>query len=76
METTQYSFKKGLYKGLITMVTAFGVIAAFTGFADLSLWGLLETYLKPLLGSLTLGGLFTLTSNWLKVKMSLGKKRV
>lgn len=70
----QYSFWIGLRKTAI-QVGIFGASAAiaFLMFAnpallDTSLWALAEQYLKPVLGTLTLGGLGTLFVNWLKNK--------
>lgn len=64
----EYSFKKGAIKGLISLLSVGGAFIAFTTFADLTLWGLLEQYLKPVLGGLTVGGCITIAINWLKVK--------
>ena len=74
METTQFSFAKNIYKGFMYLLIGLGSIATITGFYDVSLWVLLETYLKPILGTLTVGGLYTMLLNWLKIKTALGKK--
>ena len=66
----EYSFKKGFIKGLISLLSIAGTFVAFTAFSDMTLWVLLEQYLKPLLGSLSVGGLITITINYLKVKTS------
>lgn len=63
-----YSFTKGLSKGLVSVLVVGGAIIAFAGFSDLTIWGLLEQYLKPLLGSLTVGGALTVAINYIKVK--------
>ena len=77
METTQYNFKKGLYKGFISMLTFAGAMIAFTKFGDMSIWELVEQYLKPLLGAMTAGGAITMLINFIKVKSSLlGKKKI
>lgn len=64
----EYSFTKGLWKGGLSVLVVAASMVAFAGFADLSIWGLLETYLKPVLGSLTVGGAFAMAINYFKVK--------
>ena len=66
----QYSFKKGLSKGAVTGLIVLGSLVAFAGFSDLTIWGLLEQYLKPFLGSATVGGVIAMAVNYLKVKQS------
>ncbi|MFA6158907.1 MAG: hypothetical protein WC763_04795 [Candidatus Paceibacterota bacterium] len=66
-----YSFKKGFIKGLISVITIVIALIAFAGFSDLTIWGLLEQYIKPLLGTLTVGGAFTMLLNYIKVKNSV-----
>ena len=68
MPEKKYSIGKGLLKSLISLLAVGGGVVAFMGFSDLTIWSLLEQYLKPLLGSLTIGGLITLGVNWIKVK--------
>lgn len=65
----QYSFKKGLAKGLVSVLSMAGAWLAFTGFSDVSIWALLENYLKPVIGSLTVGGLIAMGANYAKIKM-------
>lgn len=69
-----YSFKTGLSKGLLSLLSVLGAIVAFTGFADVSLWSLVEQYLKPLLGSLTIGGAITIAVNYAKFKLTTEKQ--
>ena len=77
METTQYNFKKGMYKGFISILTFAGAMIAFTKFGDMSIWSVLEQYLKPLLGAMTISGAITMLINFIKVKGGLlGKKRI
>lgn len=64
----QYSFTKGLGKGLVSLLAIAGAFIAFAGFSELTLWGLLEQYLKPVLGSLSVGGAITMLLNYIKVK--------
>lgn len=70
MNGKSYSFGKGLVKGLLGVLTVASSMLALTAFSDISLWGLLETYLKPLLGSLTVGGLVAMLINWLRFRSS------
>lgn len=63
-----YSFKKGLGKGLASAITFALGLAAFAGFSDVSLWDLVETYIKPILGSMTVAGALTIALNYIKVK--------
>lgn len=69
-----YSFKKGIVKGLISLLSVTGAILALTAFSDITLWELVEKYLKPVLGSLTVGGLITIVINYLKVA-KVGKRK-
>lgn len=64
----EYSFTKGLGKGALSLIAITGAMVAFAGFSDLTIWGLLEQYLKPILGSLTVGGAITMLVNYIKVK--------
>ena len=69
-----YSLKKGFYKGLLSLVSVAVFLIAFTKFGDLSIWSLLEEYLKPVLGAMTISGAITMLRNWVKFKSNLGKK--
>jgi hypothetical protein len=64
----QYSFSKGLSKGIVSALTIAAAMLVFAGFSDFTIWGLLEQYLKPILGSLTVGGAITMLINYIKVK--------
>lgn len=67
----EYSFAKGLWKGIKAILTALLVFLAFAGFSDISLWDLLVTYVKPLIGSLTLGGAITVALNYVKIQQEI-----
>jgi len=66
--TKQYSFKIGFKKGLIAALTAAASLAAFAGFSDVTLWDLVVEYIKPVLGSVTVGGLFAMLLNYIKIR--------
>ncbi len=64
----EYSFKKGFSKGIVSALTIASAFVVFTGLSDLNIWYLVEHYLKPLISGLTVGGLITMTLNYIKVK--------
>ena len=66
-----YSFKKGIGKGLKPVLVLAVSALAITGFADVSIWDLVVQYVKPIIGTASLGSiaLFALNFvkfNWLK----------
>ena len=65
----KYSFKKGFGKGLLSLLSGLAVLATFANFADVSVWDLITQYLKPVLGSLTVGGAITVAINFVKFKL-------
>jgi len=65
-----YSFKKGLYKGLLSLLSIVAAIVTLAGFADVGVWDLVVNNVKPLLGSLTVGGLMTIIINYVKFKLT------
>lgn len=69
-----YDFKTGLGKGLKFILTALIAIVSITGFSDVTLWDLLTQYLKPLLGTLSIGGVLAFLNNFVKVKFGGFKK--
>lgn len=64
----QYSFKKGASKGLVHVLQLAAALAVFAGFSDLQLWDLVTTYVKPVLGTLSVGGVLAIALNWAKVR--------
>lgn len=66
----QYSLGKGAVKGLISLLSIIGAGLAFTAFSDITLVSLIERYLFPILGSLTVGGVLTTLVNYLKLKFT------
>lgn len=67
----QYSFKKGLVKGATSTLAIAGAMVAFAGFSDLTIWSLVEQYLKPVLSGLSVGAAITMVSNYIKVKYTV-----
>ncbi len=66
----EYSFKKGLGKGALQLLTVAGALAAFAGFSEITLWDLVVSYIKPVIGSLTVGGAIAVAINFVKFKMT------
>lgn len=64
----QYSLKKGLGKGVVSALTVAASLVAFAGLSDVSLWDLATQYIKPVLGTLTVGGVVTVLINYVKIK--------
>ena len=64
----KYELKKGLGKGLKFVLTALAALAAVSGFSEITLWDLLTEYLKPVLGTLSVGGVLAIALNLVKVK--------
>jgi len=69
----EYSFKKGLKKGLLSLLAVGGGLIAFAGFSDITIVSLIETHVFPLLGTLSIGGIIAIVTNW--AKFSLGKRK-
>jgi hypothetical protein len=63
-----YSIKKGFEKGIVSGLTVALAVVAFAGFSDVTVWSLVETYIKPFVGSVTIGAVITMTINYIKVK--------
>ena len=77
----QYNFSQGIGKGVKFILTALIGLAVVSGFSDFTLWDLLEKYLKPVLGTLSVGGILAIAQNWVKVRFGgvkglLGLKKV
>lgn len=65
-----YSVSKGVGKAAIQLLTVAGALIAFAGFSDLQLWDLVVTYVKPVIGSLTVGGVIAFAINYVKFHTS------
>lgn len=61
-----YSYAKGLKKSGVVVLIIIANWVAFAGFSDLTIWGLIEQYIKPLAGGTTVGGALFFAINWLK----------
>ena len=66
-----YSWKKGFWKFITGIATAGLFMSSFAGFADFKLWEVLTIYVKPIIGAMTVGGLFTWVINYAKFKRSM-----
>ncbi len=64
----KYSIWKGVNKGLVGFGTAALTVLIYSGMADVTLWSLLEQYLKPILGVLTIQGALVMLFNFFKIK--------
>lgn len=67
----EYSFTKGLSKGFLSILIMSSSMVAFAGFSDVTIWGLLENYLQPIVGSLTVGTVLAMAINYIKIKNQL-----
>lgn len=63
----QYSFAIGFRKGLVSASTVLLSLMVFAGFSDLQVWELFVLYVKPVVGSVTVGGLITIFINYVKI---------
>lgn len=61
-----YSFKKGFGKAVGSALTILMAFVVFAGISDFQIWDLLEQHLRPILGSMTVGGVITLIRNFVK----------
>lgn len=69
----KYSFTYGLKKAALYSLTGIGTLVAFAGFSDVEIWSLLEEYVRPAIGSLTVGGAVTMAINYVRFKKSVSK---
>jgi len=69
----QYSFTYGLRKAALYSLTAIGTLVAFAGFSEIQIWDLFEEYVRPLVGSLTVGGAVTLAINYVRFKRDVSR---
>lgn len=61
-----YSFKKSFGKAAMFVLQAAAALLVVTGFSEISLWQLIEEYIKPIVGTLTVGGTLALVTNYVK----------
>ena len=64
----KYSLKIGAWKGLVSALIILAAIVTFFGFSDMTIVSIIETYIFPVLGSMTVGGLLTMALNYAKIK--------
>ena len=62
----KYSLKIGFWKGIVSAGIILLAIIAFFGFSDMTIVSIIETYIFPVLGSMTFGGAITMLINWAK----------
>lgn len=71
MSNKQYSFKKGLGKGIISMLAILsGILMMNSQIADINIFDFVVNHLRPIVGSLTVGAAVTMLLNWTKVKLA------
>jgi len=61
-----YSFKKSFGKGVMFLLQGALAAATIAGFTEVSLWDLITEYVKPVVGTLTVGGVLALATNYVK----------
>lgn len=61
-----YSYKIMFRKAASYAVGVLLMLAVFAGFSDLTIKDLIEQYLFPVLGTMTVGGALRAAKNWLK----------
>jgi len=61
-----YSFKKSVGKGAIFVLQALATVLVVTGVSEISVWDLVEQYVKPLIGALSVGGALAIATNYVK----------
>jgi predicted membrane protein len=61
-----YSIQKGIGKAVISFLTVAAAWLAFAGFSDVSVWDLIVHYVKPVVGSMTVGAAITFAINYVK----------
>ena len=64
----EYSVKKGAWKGLKSILIVLVSVVSVTTFAEIDLWELMVTYVKPVLSGVTVVGALTMALNYVKVK--------
>lgn len=69
----KYSVIYGLRKAALYSLTAIGTLVAFAGFSEIQIWDLFEEYVRPVVGSLTVGGAITMMINYVRFKRSVAK---
>ena len=62
----QYSFTKTLGKGALAILSVAAAFATMSGFADFTLWELVQTYGEEMLSGVTVSGLIAMAINFIK----------
>lgn len=64
----EYKLTIGIRKGLETILLSSIALLTMLNMADVDLWSLAEQYLQPYLSGITVVGLLTMLSNYIKIK--------
>jgi hypothetical protein len=68
-----YSFTKGFWKAVKKALSFALLVAVFFNLAENNIWDLVVHYIKPILETMTIGGVITLALNFIKTKDLAGK---
>jgi len=71
----KYSFTYGLRKAALYSLTGIGTLVAFAGLSDIQIWDLFEQYVRPVVGSLTVGGAVTMAINYVRFKKTVSRSQ-
>lgn len=61
-----YSFKKSFGKAVMFVLQAAAALVVVTGFSEITIWQLIEEYIKPIVGTLSIGGILAVATNYVK----------
>ena len=62
----EYKLSKGVSKALLYSLSTIATLIAFANFSDILIWDLIVQYIKPAIGSITVGGIVTIAINWVR----------
>lgn len=61
-----YKLSKGVSKALLYSLSTGATLIAFANFSDVLVWDLIVEYIKPAIGSISVGGIMTIVINWVR----------
>lgn len=64
----KYKLSIGVRKALETILLSTIALVTMLGLADVDLWQLADEYIRPYLSGVTVAGLLTLATNYIKIK--------